>query len=321
VKGETFGAAAMAILAIWWLNRPPPEAAQRDPAAGANLIRADSPAPARDSMAMIRVAALGPARASAARASTPPPVPAKRPWTPPRLKASTLGAFLREPTSPPITIHTQQQDLTAQAQPAKAPDRAPERLQEARRPETPASRADAPEPARRSTPASDLSCRITASPQAPLRYNERVRYLDVSGDEAAVRRAIRSVPCTRPDAAGCTNTRFTQSCAPAAAAGSCRANCTVTLAVEIIYPRWDGRGSADLKARWARFKETIEIHENSHKAIAIRHGNSLARRLAGAVDESCIRAGGMGSIALDEMLAELEAEQARYDARGCHAEL
>jgi hypothetical protein len=328
MRGETLGALAMAGLAIWWLNRQPAEPARRDPAAG-TFVHADAPGAAPDSTSMLheerfstepeedpepapeeRAAPRAEAAAAAATAAA-----AKRPWTPPRLQPSTLGAFRLEPASPPLTVHTGEQDLTGQAA-APAPEHAPEPQRTAEA----AARAEAPAAAFQATAATDPTCRLTGAPEAPLRYRQSVRFIQVSGDEDAVRRAIHSIPCSHPDSAACTNTRFEETCATRPSAGGCRSTCTVSLFVEFVYPRWDGRGSNAMKEKWARFKEAIEIHENSHKAIALGHANALARRLASISESECPRAGDIGVQALEDVRGVEEEEQARYDARACHAE-
>jgi hypothetical protein len=345
VKGETLGALAMAGVAAWWLTRPPSEPARPGAPVEGKYIHAAAPQATPDSTAMLRderfssvseeepedAPKTAPEERAAPRAAADsptallppvslppaplPPAAAPLPRTPPHLKPSTLGAFLQEPSSPPITVYTGEQDLTGQAA-APGPDRSHE-LQRA--PEA-ASVVEIPA-ALEATAATDPTCRLIAAPEAPLRYRESVRYVQVSGDEAAVRRAIHLIPCTRPDSAACTNTRFEETCSTKPdKTGGCRSTCTVSLFVEFVYPRWDGRGTADMKARWDRFKEAIEIHENSHKAIALGHANAVARKLDSISQADCPRAPDIGVKALEDVRVLEESEQGRYDARACHAE-
>jgi hypothetical protein len=325
MRGETLGALAMAGLAAWWLARPLPERARREPAAEGKFIRSDAPVAPPDSTSMLHEErfstepeeegepASGESSAPLAAAAAPS-VAEKRTWTPPRLMPSKLGAFLLEPASPPITVYTGEQDLAGQA---AAP--APERPGEPQRAADAAAGAEVPA-VFHATAGTDPTCRLIGAPEPPLRYRQSVRFISVSGDEDAVRRAIHSIPCSHPDSAACTNTRFEETCATRPGAGGCRSTCTVSLFVEFVYPRWDGRGSSAMKEKWARFKEAIEFHENSHKAIALMHANALAHRLDSIDQADCPKAGDIGVRALEDVRVVEEEEQARYDARDCHAE-
>ena len=91
---------------------------------------------------------------------------------------------------------------------------------------------------------------------------------------------------------------------------------TATLATTYTYPNVTGPVSAEMKKRWARFIKGVRIHEERHGAIAMQMVKAADKAVAGFVvknDPSCRKAQAAVKRRVDEVYAEYEARQVRFD--------
>ncbi|MET0168825.1 MAG: DUF922 domain-containing protein [Aliihoeflea sp.] len=91
---------------------------------------------------------------------------------------------------------------------------------------------------------------------------------------------------------------------------------SVDIAAEVFLPRWRNRGSAEIETTlmWDTLSVDIRRHEEGHIVIARQHALDIERALLDIRNlANCDSAATMAENTSKKMLAEHDAEQARYD--------
>jgi predicted secreted Zn-dependent protease len=124
--------------------------------------------------------------------------------------------------------------------------------------------------------------------------------------------------------AGYTHTNFHWTYKSATRGGHCQIDSySITVSATTSLPKWkQGEGApADLQARVARFENALALHEEGHKANAVRIANDLSAQFAAVPPQG-------DCAALDRLLREksglatsaLQKEDVAYDERTNHGE-
>ncbi|MHB2264771.1 DUF922 domain-containing Zn-dependent protease [Aliihoeflea sp. PC F10.4] len=99
--------------------------------------------------------------------------------------------------------------------------------------------------------------------------------------------------------------------------GRCRVSqASVDIAAEVFLPRWRNRNSAEIDTAlmWDTLSTDIKRHEEGHIVIARRYALDIERALLNVRNAaSCVDAANTAEGISRRMLAEHDAEQARYD--------
>lgn len=87
----------------------------------------------------------------------------------------------------------------------------------------------------------------------------------------------------------------------------------VELGYTIYYPRWDELGPTELVRQWRWALELTRAHEESHAALALRHANDLAARLAPLAGGACADGEARSTAAYSELQKRYAAKQKAFD--------
>ena len=101
-------------------------------------------------------------------------------------------------------------------------------------------------------------------------------------------------------------------------AGHCRIqHATINLTSVITLPEWTPpRGvDAGLIAHWAQFRKAVAVHELGHRRFAYEGAGRIRRALERIPMQPCDQLASAARTAVEPLLAALDREQQRYDAK------
>lgn len=159
--------------------------------------------------------------------------------------------------------------------------------------------------------------RAAAAAPSPRVAHATMRYYAVGGTTPAqIRARLNARAPASPD--GFHGDAFTRWSFrwqwPASADGRCRVSeATVTLRIEVSFPRWTHpkRASAAVAAAWARYTRALARHEQGHVDYARARYAAVVRAIRGA---TC----GTANAAAEQQLALIRRHDVAYDAATRH---